>query len=66
MDLLIWVKMLVRAITKMKQRIRDYAQKEAFNSKDEVRKNHPTVEAKIAELIEKNKHRSLGDTTIHF
>jgi hypothetical protein len=36
--------------------IRDHAQKEAFKSKDEVKKRNPKeVEAKIAQLIDKNK-----------
>ena len=42
--------------------IRKYAQKEAFKSKDEVRKKNPKVEAKIAQLIDKNKRKSSGDT----
>jgi hypothetical protein len=41
--------------------IRDYAKKEAFKSKDEVRKNKPKVEAKIAELKIKDKRKSNGE-----
>jgi hypothetical protein len=41
--------------------IRDYAKKEAFKSKDEVRKKNPKVEAKIAELKIKNKRKSNGE-----
>ncbi len=42
--------------------IRDYAQKEAFKSKDKVKKKNPKVEAKIGWLVDKNKRKSSGDT----
>jgi hypothetical protein len=41
--------------------IRDYAKKEAFKSKDEVRKKNPKVKGKIAELKIKNKQKSNGE-----
>ncbi len=42
--------------------IRDYALKEAFKSKDEVKRKNPKVEAKIAQLVDKNKRKSSGET----
>ena len=42
--------------------ILDYAQQEAFKSKDEVKKKNPKVEAKIEQLVDKNKRKPLWDT----
>jgi hypothetical protein len=42
--------------------IRDYVLKEAFKSKDEVKRKNPKVEAKIAQLVDKNKRKSSGET----
>ena len=41
--------------------IRDFARKETFKSKDEVRKKNPIVEAKIEEMMEKTKRQATGD-----
>jgi hypothetical protein len=41
--------------------IRDFTRKETFKSKDEVRKKNPKVEAKIEEMLEKNKRHGSGD-----
>jgi hypothetical protein len=42
--------------------IRDYALKEAFKSKDEVKRKNQKVEAKIAQLVDKNTRKSSGET----
>ena len=41
--------------------IRDFARRETFKSKDEVRKKNSKVEAKIEEMVQKNKRQGLGD-----
>jgi hypothetical protein len=41
--------------------IQDITRKETFKSKDEVRKKNPKVEAKIEEILEKNKCQGSGD-----